>query len=725
MQSTAIQTRSSPDLELPEVFGRLRDIAYNLWWSWSPRAHTLFNQLGPSTWQHYRNPIDVLIDVGPEGWRRLLADGEFTRSYHALVAEFDAYVLPSRPTWFQRLQPDYSLGPFVYFSTEYGWHECLQIYSGGLGVLAGDHCKSASDLGLPFIGMGLMYKHGYFRQTIDAEGFQQHFYPDYDLHRLPLLPVVDSAGRELYVPVEISDRQIQLRVWKVQIGRISVLLLDADLPINHPADRAITSELYVRGREMRFCQEMLLGMGGVRALRALGIAPASWHLNEGHSALLSLERLRSAVEDEHLSWEEALTRIRRDSVLTVHTPVAAGNEIFDEGLVRTHLAGWCAHHGFDPERVLSLGRVPGAEGAFNLSALGLRTTGRANGVSELHGRVANAMWAPVLQEGLPPVEYVDNAVHPPSWIGPEILELLQRHRALVVDEPLLDAEFATRVEAIPDHELWSAHLAQKRRLLAMIREKTLGQFARHGRSPDELREVDDLLGPDALTIAFARRFATYKRADLILSDPQRLGEILGDPARPVQLVFAGKAHPADRPGQDLIRRICQAALTPELRGRVVFLENYDMRVARHLVQGADLWLNTPWRPREASGTSGMKAGANGVLHCSILDGWWCAGYDPSHGWAIGDGSEHEDQQRQDAEDTEALYRLLREEIVPAFHERDAHGLPSAWIRRMKLAIALLTPRFGTARMVREYTERYYLPASRGEQLSARADRSPA
>jgi starch phosphorylase len=725
MQPIDIRTRTAPDLEVPELFGRLRDIAYNLWWSWSPRAHTLFNQLAPSTWQHYRNPIDVLIDLGPEPWRRLQTDGEFTRSYHALVAEFDAYTLPPRPTWFERLQPDYAGGPFAYFSTEYGWHECLQIYSGGLGVLAGDHCKSASDLGLPFVGIGLMYKHGYFRQTIDAEGFQQHFYPDYDFHRLPLLPVVDGSGRELYVAVELPDRQVHLRVWKVQVGRVPVLLLDADLPINHPADRAITSELYVRGREMRLCQELLLGMGGVRVLHALGIAPGAWHLNEGHSALLSLERMRVATENERLSWDEALCRVRRDSVLTVHTPVAAGNEVFDEGLVRAHLAGWCAHHGLDPERVLALGRVSGADGAFNLSALGLRTTGRTNGVSELHRRVANAMWAPVLQEGLPPIEHVDNAVHPPSWIGPEILELLQRHRTQVVDEPLLDSEFAARVEAIPDHELWSAHLAQKRRLLAMIREKTLEQFARHGRSPDELREVDNLLGPDALTICFARRFATYKRAELILSDPQRLAEILGDPARPVQLVFAGKAHPADRPGQDLIRRICQAALTPELRGRVVFLENYDMRVARHLVQGADLWLNTPWRPREASGTSGMKAGANGVLHCSILDGWWCAGYDPSHGWAIGDGAEHEDRSRQDAEDTEALYRLLREEIVPAFHERDAHGLPVGWIRRMKRAIALLTPRFGTARMVREYTERYYLPASRGELLAACADRSPA
>jgi starch phosphorylase len=712
MWTPEIRTRPATEFEVPEAFGRLRDIVYNLWWSWSPRAHLLYDRLAPAAWRHYRNPIDVLIDLGPEQWRAVEEDDDFARLYHKLVAEFEAYMNPAEPPWFDRTSGGYTGGPFAYFSTEYGWHECLQIYSGGLGVLSGDHCKSASDLGLPFVGVGLMYRHGYFRQTIDSEGLQQHYYPDFDVRRLPLRPVVDARDRDLHVPVELADRTVLLRVWKASIGRVPVLLLDADLPINHAADRAITSTLYVRGREMRLCQEILLGMGGAAVLEALGIEPAAWHLNEGHSALLGLRRIGRMLRDG-ASFDEALRRVASSAVFTTHTPVPAGHETFEVALVRRYLEGWARGQGLDIERLLALGRADGADGWFNLTVLALRTSDRANAVSRLHGEVSREMWRGLIErEGRPPFEVITNGVHPPSWVGPEIAELVRKHAGSGFDPVLPEAGLGEALESIADYELWTAHGQQKQRLLTVMRELALGQFARHGSSPDELRRVEELLDPEALTIGFARRFATYKRADLLLLNLERLSGILSSPERPVQLIFAGKAHPADRPGQELIRRICEAGRSPALAGRIVFVENYDMRIARHLVQGVDLWLNTPRRPLEASGTSGMKAAMNGVLNCSILDGWWCEGYDPSHGWKIGDGQNLGDEGAQDQADAEALYRVLSEEIVPAYYDRSENGLPTAWIQRMKRAMAELTPRFSSSRMAREYVERCYLNAAR-------------
>jgi starch phosphorylase len=726
MTLPAIRTRAVTELEVPELFSRLRDLVYNLWWSWSPLAHQLFNRLAPATWQHYRNPVDVLIDLGPDRWRQLQGDADFARAYHSLVEQFDAYMSPEQPTWFQTQHPEYRGGPFAYFSTEYGWHECLQTYSGGLGVLAGDHCKSASDLGLPFVGVGLMYKRGYFSQTIDAEGFQQHFYPDYDLNRLPLLPVVDAQNREVHVALRLPGRALHLRVWKATIGRVAVLLLDSDLPINHPADRPITSALYVRGREMRLCQEYVLGLGGVRVLDALGIEPAAWHVNEGHSALLVLQRVRDGVERGGSTLDVALRDVATRTVFTTHTPVSAGNEVFDVALVRKYFADWAAT-GLDLERLLALGLSDGdaERQSFNLTALALRSSARANGVSLLHGQVANEMWGSLIRtSGLRPIEHVTNGVHLPSWIGPEMGELLRRHLGRDFERQLLEPGFLEAVEAIPDHELWTAHLTQKRRMVAMVREATREQSARHGLSPDELRQLEALLDPDALTIGFARRFATYKRADLILRDTDRLRALVTSADRPVQIIFAGKAHPADRPGQDLIRRIHQATRTPELHNRLVFVESYDMRVGRHLVQGADVWLNTPRRPQEASGTSGIKAAMNGVLNCSILDGWWCEGHDPAHGWAFGGGGPSGDEEAQDRSDAEALYGVLEQEVVPTFYERNEHGLPAKWIRRMKRAMGLLTPRFSTTRMVRDYVERFYLPAYRNEPAPPAAVKTP-
>jgi starch phosphorylase len=716
MDRSEIKTRPTAQIDLPVQFSRLRDIAYNLWWSWSPQAISLFEMIDPWRWERYRNPIELLIDLEPERWHELQNTNDFIRAYRSVVERFDRYVAPVAPTWFQQQFPDHDGRPVVYFSTEYGWHECLRIYSGGLGILSGDHSKAASDLGLPFLGIGLMYRHGYFRQTVDADGQQQHFYFDSDPNRVPLLPVVNAKGRELRLTVEFPGRMVQVRLWKAEVGRATVLLLDTDIAVNHPADRPITSILYVSGREMRLCQEMILGIGGVRALRALDIVPAAWHMNEGHSSLLSLERLRDGVKDGE-SLDDALARIGRNTVFTTHTPVTAGNETFDLDLARRYLSGWAGSSGLDLEWLLALGNAgaDAANGSLNLTALALRSSVRTNGVSAKHGQVAGQMWNQLLESlGKPPVEHITNGAHQPTWVGPEMGDLLRRHVGRVYDERPLDPGFAETVEAIPDEEVWAAHRAQKQRLFDRLRQSALRQLARHGRSPEELRLLDHLLDPEALSIGFARRFATYKRADLILRDVERLKKMVADAERPVQFLFAGKAHPADRPGQELIRRIWHASLQDELHGRVLFLENYDMHVARYLVQGVDVWLNTPRRPLEASGTSGMKSAMNGGLNCSILDGWWCEGYDGSHGWAIGDDEESSDHEHQDYLDAESLYHVLGEQVVPCFYQRDERGLPAEWIRRMKLAIGSLTPRFTAARMVRDYIETYYMPAARRE-----------
>jgi starch phosphorylase len=721
-----IRTVPVADIEIPMELSRLYDLVYNLWWTWSSRAHMLFSAIDPVRWIRYRNPVELLINVEPHRWEPLLLDENFMSSYEQVVEEFDAYLAGGDAAWFRRTFPEYDGGPFAYFSTEFGWHESLGIYSGGLGILSGDHCKSASDLGLPFVGVGLLYRRGYFLQTVDADGEQQHFYPDYDVRRLPVLPIVGPGGKEVRVAVDLLDRKVHLRLWKATVGRVPVILLDSDVRENVPADRQITSILYVRGREMRLCQEILLGMGGVLALRALRIEPAVWHLNEGHSAFAALERMKELVLKEKLPFAEALRRIAENAVFTTHTPVPAGNEIFESSLVREYFHDCATRCGVPVDDLLTLGRATPDrdDGQFNLTALAIRTTRHVNGVSELHGRVANEMWRHLWPRtddpsAGPRITHITNGVHAPTWLGPEMGELLRRQLGSGYASRLLDPGFAEAVMAIPDAEFWEAHEAQKKRLIAFARERLIGQFARHGRSPKELRQVGSLMDPSFLTLGFARRFATYKRADLIFRDPARLRTILADSRMPVQILFAGKAHPADRPGQDLIRRIFEASLTPALEGRIVFLENYNMRIARTLVQGVDVWLNTPSRPHEASGTSGMKVAVNGGLNFSVLDGWWCEGYDRSHGWIIGTGKVNPDPAAQNQEDAESFYRVLSTEIAPCFYRRDsASGLPVEWISRMKRAVAKLTPRFSTERMLRDYARKAYLPAALGEEPGA-------
>jgi starch phosphorylase len=645
---------------------------------------------------------------GPTDWSRLLDDPRFLAEYHDVLTDFDNYMANGAGHWFQRRYGETLEGPIAYFCAEYGLHESLGIYSGGLGVLAGDHMKTASDMALPAIGVGLLYRKGYFRQAIDADGHQEHDYPDYDLSRLPLGRVQDSSGRPLMVKVELPGRDLHVAVWLAQVGRVPVLLLDTDLPENAEADRPITNILYVRGREMRLHQELVLGIGGVRAIRQLGLAPAVWHLNEGHSAFLLAERAREYVAGK-MSIDDAWAAVRRDSVFTIHTPVSAGNERFEADLVRRVAGPLLDTGGVPVERVLELGLgVDGDANEFDMTAFSLRLTRGANAVSKLHAVTANATWQGIVDHD---ILGITNGIHGPTWIGEPIAQQLEDLGADLddLDESSEGGRFWDHVDKVPGRVLWDAHVRQKRELQHFAIGRLRSQFARHGEAPSVLAELEQALDPDVLTIGFARRFATYKRAGLLFSDIDRLAAMLSDADRPVQIVFAGKAHPADRPGQRVIQEIFQRSRSPQLRGRVFILEDYNMRVARFLVQGVDVWLNNPRRPLEASGTSGMKAAQNGVPNVSVLDGWWDEGYEGDNGWAIGSREIDPDEAAQDWRDAQDLYRILEEEIVPTYYQRDADGLPKGWLKVMRRAMASALWRFSSTRMLREYTESLYLP----------------
>ncbi len=708
----AVHVPSIPasSFRLPPQLEGLRRLAYNLWWSWHPAARVLFSRIDGRDWARYRNPIPVL--TGPVPWSELLEDQAFMAEYHDILADFDRYMANGADHWFHRRHASELDGPIAYFCAEYGLAETLGIYSGGLGVLAGDHVKTASDMALPFVGIGLLYKRGYFRQTIDADGHQEHAYPDYDLGRLPLSRTVDRRGDPLVVSVPLPGRDIQAAVWTVQVGRVPILLLDTDIAENDDADRPISHVLYIRGRETRLHQELVLGVGGVRALRALGITPSVWHLNEGHSAFLLVERARELVLGG-LDADSALARVARDSVFTIHTPVSAGNERFDVDLVRRIAAPLLATAGsLNLDRIVELGvGVDGDRTQYDMTAFSLRLTHGANAVSRLHGETANSTWRGLAPHG---IEAITNGIHVASWLGRPMRALLERHLDVDLDD--LDPHDAStrwweRLDDLPTAELWGAHARQKRELMLFARRRLRNQFARHGEAPAMLRELEGALDPDMLTVGFARRFATYKRAAMVLSDIDRLSRLLWHAERPVQLIFAGKAHPADRPGQRVIADIFAASRSDRLRNRVFILEDYDLRIARFLVQGVDVWLNNPRRPLEASGTSGMKAAANGVLNVSVLDGWWDEGWTGDNGWAIGDREPDPDDGSQDWRDADDLYRILEEEVASRYYERDARGLPAPWVELMRRSMASTLWRFSTTRMLHEYTERLYLPAA--------------
>ncbi|WP_224983757.1 alpha-glucan family phosphorylase [Geomonas agri] len=696
---------------LPKELAGLQRIAYNLWWTWEPEAIGLFKRLDPELWRATRhNPLEMLGCLQQATYDSLMLDEGFMSHLAQVEERLDEY-LASR-TWYER--HGNPRARIAYFSMEFGLHESLPIYSGGLGILAGDHLKSASDLGLPLVGVGLLYRQGYFRQHLNLEGWQQEIYPENDFYNLPLHLERDASGTPLTLEMEYPGRNVRVQIWRVQVGRVRLYLLDSNLEENTPADREITTRLYGGDQEMRIRQEILLGIGGIRALRLLGIEPNVCHMNEGHAAFLALERIRVLMEERSLSFCEATEAVRGGNVFTTHTPVEAGIDHFPGELMERYLGYYFRHLGLSREQFLSLGMQNHGRSNENfcMAVLAMKLSLHSNGVSELHGMVSRRMWAdvwPDLPEEQLPLTYVTNGVHQKSWLSEEMSGLLIRYLGTRWLEQSDDALWR-KVSRIPDAELWRTHRRGTERLVDYARASLKAQLQKLDAGPKELDRAGNILDPEILTIGFARRFATYKRGTLLLHDKERLERILNNPERPVQIVFAGKAHPADHQGKELIRQIVQLAQQEKFRRRIVFLEDYDISVARRLVQGVDIWLNTPLRPQEASGTSGMKVAFNGGLNMSILDGWWCEGYRGNNGWAIGRGEVYDDLAYQNEVESRAIYDLLEKEIVPLFYNRGSDGVPRGWTAFMKASMQTLCPVFSTDRMVQEYARRCYLPA---------------
>jgi starch phosphorylase len=700
---------------IPERLSCLRDLAYNLRWTWDHDTIELFVRLDATLWQECgHNPVLLLNRVPQHRLEEAAEDDAFLAHLDRVCAAHAAYL--NEPGWFRRHHPEATGLTLAYFSMEYGLTECLPIYSGGLGVLSGDHLKSASDLDLPLVAVGLLYQKGYFTQYLNPDGWQLEEYRANDFTTLPLELVRGADGKALSIHVDLAGRRVSIRVWRANVGRIPLFLLDTNISENHPADQDITDELYGGGPEDRLRQEIVLGIGGMRALRAMGISPNVCHMNEGHSAFLSLERVRDLMRDAGLDYQSARQVTGAGTVFTTHTPVPAGFDLFNKELMTKYFSSYVKDLGLDMDQLLAKGRAAPENDAedFNVAILSLRHSPRRNAVSRLHrsvtARMMRAGW-PDLSEREMPIEYVTNGVHTRGWVGSDMATLYDRYLGPRWREDPADASVWERVRAIPDEELWRTHVRQRERLVAFARGQLQSQLRRRNASLGELEQAREALRADALTIGFARRFATYKRATLVLREADRLKALLLDDRHPVQLIFAGKAHPRDDAGKEFIREIVRFAKTEGVHHRLVFLEDYDLAKARALAQGVDVWLNTPRRPLEASGTSGMKVVANGGINVSVLDGWWDEGYRRGLGWAIGGGEEIADTDYQDRIDAQSLYSLLEQEIVPLFYERGVDDLPRGWLSMMKASIRELTPAFSTIRMVREYTERFYLPAA--------------
>ncbi|HUT60635.1 MAG TPA: alpha-glucan family phosphorylase [Phycisphaerae bacterium] len=706
---------------LPPELAPLSRLARNLLWAWQGEALDLFRRLDQDLWEEcYHNPVAMLGRVNQQHLARMAADEGFLAHLNRVDQALKEYL--SKPTWWSKTYGTEQRPLLAYFCAEYGITECLPIYSGGLGVLAGDHLKSASDLGVPLVGVGLLYQQGYFRQRLNAEGWQLELFPRNDFHNMPVEPVLDSAGATVTVQIDMPKRAIRAQVWKARVGRVDLYFLDTNVPDNSPEDRHITAQLYGGDQEMRIRQEIVLGIGGVRMLKALGIEPKAYHMNEGHSAFLGLERTRILMAEQGVSFDEAMQAVIATNVFTTHTPVPAGNDAFEPWLIDKYFAHYWPQLGLSREQFLALARQEAGnkDEPMSLTVLALRLSAYRNGVSRLHGAVSRRLWAGVWP-GVPvdevPIRTITNGIHTRSWISHDMADLYDRYLGPGWHERPADQSTWKGIQSIPDTELWRTHERRRERLVAFARRRLRQQFLKRGAGASEVAFADEALDPEALTIGFARRFATYKRASLILSHSSRLSRLLGNPQRRVQLIFAGKAHPRDNPGKDLIRQIIHIARQEPYRKSVVFLEDYDMNVARYLVQGVDVWLNTPLRPMEASGTSGMKVVANGGLNLSVLDGWWAEGYDPDVGWAIGSGELYDDLEYQNSIESQALYDLLEKEMVPLFYDRGRDNLPRGWIAKMKAAMGRLAPVFNANRMVRNYAEMFYAPAiSRCDEL---------
>ena len=704
--------------KLPEALEPLREMVFNLWWTWQPDARKLFRHLDPDLWHKTNhNPIRMLQLCRQARLIEVSKDDDFLREMHAVHAKFRAYLM--RPDTYGKLRRAYTAlnQPVAYFSAEFGFHESIPNYSGGLGILSGDHCKSASDLDLNFIAFTLLYRHGYFRQQIAKDGAQESIQLNQNFSHLPVQDAHDKDGKPLYVHVELLGRFVRVKVWKMAVGRISLFMLDTDIPENSEEDRLITAQLYGGDTEMRIKQEIVLGIGGVHALHAMGITPSVYHMNEGHSAFLSLELVRRQVVDNKLDFYSALQVVATGNIFTTHTPVPAGNDAFPLDLMRKYFGDYPAKVGIDFETFASFGQTrKDPHEPFSMTILALRTSRHANGVSALHGKVSQGLWKDVWA-GVPqdevPITSITNGVHTKTWMAPEFAALYDKHLPNW-EEHLMEPEFWRGVYDIPDEAIWETHQQLKKRLVDFARQRVRIQRERLGESPEKLRATNRLLNPEVLTIGFARRFATYKRATLLFHDPERLHKLLTNTERPVQFVFAGKAHPKDEPGKRFIQEVYKFTRMPEFENRIVFIEDYDTYVGRRLYQGVDLWLNNPLRPLEASGTSGMKLPPNGGLNLSVLDGWWCEAYEQNKkaGWAIGGEITEGSVEFQNEVDVSSLFHILETQVIPLYYAKPDGRLPLAWIQLMRESIRSVTPVFNTHRMVKEYAERLYEPAAK-------------
>lgn len=701
------------------LYGKLMTIANNLWWSWKPEVQALFRDLDAVRWRQLdHNPIALLKEMTPEQVAERASEMAMYTRINQAHRRLHTYLTKTEQTWGARNAGVLGAKPVAYFSAEFGIHESVPIYSGGLGVLSGDHIKSASALGVPLVAIGLFYDQGYFKQHLDGEGYQQEEYVDTNVETQPMQPALGDDGKQITVSVDTRNGALQAQVWLMHVGRVKLYLLDCDVEGNSPQDRELTSRLYGGDTRTRIRQELVLGIGGVKALRALDITPGAYHLNEGHSGFAPLEVIYERMSDDGLSFDEALREVAKHTCFTTHTPVPAGHDRFDAGLIEEHLGPTRDKLGISHDQLMGLGRVEPQNGeeSFCMTVIGLKLSRRANAVSSLHGHVSRSMWAnlwPWRVEEEVPIGHITNGVHVSTWLAQPMRQMYDRYLGVDWQGQLSAGETWHGIYDVDPGELWETHHALKSRCLDFIRRRLSRQARRRSEDEAHVEAARHALDPSALTIGFARRFATYKRADLFMNRIDELAEMINDTDRPVQFVFAGKAHPADMPGKKLIQKISNLRNDPRFAGRVVFVEDYDMNVARHMIQGVDVWLNNPRRPLEASGTSGMKVVLNGGLNCSILDGWWAEAYNGKNGFAIGNGTQHVDNGITDGRDADKLYEVLRDEVVPCFYDRDADGLPHRWIERMVDSIATLAGSFSAQRMVQDYVKLCYLPAAGG------------
>ena len=701
--------------QLPKRIGKLSEIANNLWWSWNTEFLRLFKKIDKDLWETCeKNPVKFLKQVSQDRLEAVATNTEFLKEYDKLAKEFDDYIT-SKNTWFSNKYPENKKDLIAYFSAEYGLDQTIPIYSGGLGILSGDHLKSASDLGIPLVAVGLLYKNGYFHQKINGYGDQEEEYNNIELSNLPINPVKDSNGEELTIYVKLEKRKVYLKVWQINVGRIKLYLLDSDIDQNNQEDREITLRLYGGDQEMRIKQEIILGMGGTNLLtRALELNPTIYHMNEGHSAFLILELIKNIIKEKQVSFEVAKDITSSKTVFTTHTPVPAGNDIFPIELVEKYFKEFWPRLGLDREAFLKLGMKPckELEHGFNMGILALKVAGKKNGVSKLHGAVSRELFGDVWPEiaaNESPITYVTNGIHTCSWLAPTLKELYNKYLIPYWQDNIHKNEVWENIKNIPDEELWEIHRQRKIKLLDIVKENTTNRLRRSGYNYEEINDITSKLNPDVLTIGFARRFATYKRATLIFKDLERITQILNNQDKPVQLIFAGKAHPADKEGKDLIKRIHEISMMPQFKGKIFILENYNIAMSRYLVSGADVWLNNPRRPMEASGTSGQKASVNGVINFSVLDGWWAEGYNQENGWTIGTNAEFDSYEEQDIADSQSMYRTLETKIIPMYYNRNEDKISESWMKIMKNSIISTGGKYSTARMLVDYTNNLYMP----------------